>query len=70
MDNVVNLNKYRKAKQDAEIQEEIAYLRNVIEEIIASLPPMDDSGYAAPLTEQVEPFLFPQTIPDGNEDPK
>ena len=71
MDNVVNLNEYRKAKEDAEIQQEIAYLRSVLEEIIASLPPMEeDGGYAVPLSEQLEPFLFPQTNLDDHEDPK
>jgi hypothetical protein len=67
MDNVVNLNEYRKAKEDAEIDEEIAYLRSVIEEIVASLPPMEDGSYGIPLSEQLEPFLSPQTNLDGYE---
>ena len=67
MDNVVNLDEYRKAKEDAELQEEIDYLRGVLDEIIASLPPMDEGGYVMPLSEQVGPFIFSQTNLDGYE---
>jgi hypothetical protein len=67
MDNVVNLSKYRKAKEEVEIEEEIEYLRSVLNEIIASLPPMEEGDYLLPLSEQLGPFLFPQTNLDGYE---
>jgi hypothetical protein len=65
--NVINLSEYRKAKEEADLQEEISYLRSVIDEIIASLPPVDAGSYSIPLSEQLPPFLFPQTNLDGYE---
>ncbi len=67
MDNVVNLSEYRKAKEEVEIEEEIEYLRSVLNDIIASLPPMDDAPYMVPLSEQLGPFIFSQTNLDGYE---
>lgn len=74
MDNVVNLDKYRKEKEEEEIQEEIKYLRSVLDEIIASLPPIEDGDVIGFFTSvdglEGAPFILPQTNLDGYEDPK
>ena len=68
MDNIVNLDKYRKDKEEAEIQKDIEYLRRVLDEIIASLPPMEDGAisFLIPVDSlEDSPFIFPQTNLDG-----
>ena len=69
MENVVHLSEYRKAKEDAEIDEEIEYLRTVLDQILEALPPIELKAYF-PESEELPSFLLPQTIPDGYEDPK
>ena len=69
MDNVVNLSEYRKAKEDAEIEEDVAYLRAILDQILEALPPMELEPYT-PENEYVPSFLMPQATPDGYEDPK
>ncbi len=69
MDNVVNLDDYRKAKENAEIDEEIEYLRSILDQILDALPPLELKLYT-PENDYIPSFLMPQTIPDGYEDPK
>jgi hypothetical protein len=66
MDNLVNLAEYRAAKE----KEKLAYLRDLLDEIMASMPPMDDGPIVIVRSDQMEwADLFPQTNLDGYETP-
>ena len=69
MGNVVNLSEYRKAKEAREIEEELAHLRALLDQILEALPPLEPEPYI-PEDNYVPSFLTPQIIPDGYEDPK
>jgi predicted RNA-binding protein Jag len=66
MDNVVNLADYRKRRDE----EEIAYLHRLLDEIMASLPEIEEHPMMA-RSEQVDTWidLFPQTNLTGYETP-
>jgi len=66
MDNLVNLAEYRAAKE----KEKLAYLRDLLDEIIASMPPLVDGPMVIIRNDQMEWIdLFPQKNLDGYETP-
>jgi len=68
MDNVINLAEFRRAKEEAELDEEVTHLRELLDAVLASLPALDMSPMVLPLGDALEPFLTPQTNLSGYED--
>jgi len=74
MGEVVNLTKYREARESearAATEEDLETLRRILSEIIESLPEEPGAYYIS--TDELagdDPFILPQTIPNGYEDPK
>lgn len=68
MDNVVNLAEFKRAKEEAELDEEVAHLRELLDAVLASLPALDVSPILTPLADALGPFTAPQTDLSGYED--
>jgi len=68
MDNVVNLAEYRKAKEDAELEKEVEYLKSLLDAIVDALPPVEYQPIAESLQSLTGSFLAPQTNLSGYYD--
>lgn len=68
MDNVVDLAKYRKAKEDAELMDEIEYLKSLLDAVLETLPPEEYQPMFESLEGLTGSFLPPQTNLSGYDD--
>ena len=68
MDNIVNLAEYRKAKEDAELEEEVEHLKSLLDAIVDALPAMEYQPIAESLQSLTGSFLAPQSSLSGYDD--